>query len=175
MIENGAGGTRPLWELPKFLHDLHTHPNCTTVDIFPLVEPTAVMDICDADHGEIVSKLGHEKFDLIVLESLPQPCFLNSQKLGNMVINCLFLLSDIGKIYIPFASPKDAETTQEVFAMFAFRLIQNSSQSSFMYPTIRRLAGDKYVDEYLMKNKLECDELNKPPENKDFRFLLFAR
>ncbi|MCK5818279.1 MAG: hypothetical protein KAH18_03305 [Psychromonas sp.] len=48
----------------------HTHAHCTTVDINPICSPTVVMDICTADPSEVTDKLGHNLYDLIVLENI---------------------------------------------------------------------------------------------------------
>lgn len=170
-MQGGYGGPLTGVGCGKYPHAIHTHANCLTVDISSSCSPSILMDICKATELELLSHFEHKKFDLVVLENLPLECYFDYSKFVAMVSNCAFILSDIGKIFLPYIPSKAVGYIKCVFALFAFRLIQNSSDCSSMYPTIWKLAGAKYVDEYMMVAKLWC---RKYCSELDTSFLLFS-
>ncbi len=156
-MENGFGGPvrydgYEYDESGWYAHALHTHAHCTTVDINPACSPSIVLDFATPDRAELVRKIGHKKFDLIVLESLPNGFYTRSHDLEKIVTNCSYISSEIGLILIPLICDKNTKRLEKAFSDHAFRLFRKSSDLSLIYPIISAFTG-RYADEYMMKYK----------------------
>ena len=156
-MENGFGGPvkceRDQFDKSGcYPHALHTHHNCTTVDINPACSPSIVLDFATPDRAELVRKIGNKKFDLIVLEALPNYFFYTPDNCSNIIANCNYILTATGKVFIPLLRDVNAEMLKIIFYRFGYKLIHESTDYSLIYPIVSAVAG-KYFDEYLMKNK----------------------
>jgi len=153
-IEKGFGGpVRYVGEeysgVGWYSHALHTHPtNCTTVDKDPRCEPSVVLDFTTDDHREVIHKLGHEKFNLIVLENLSYNAYSDI----HLIRNCHSILSETGQIFIPQVDIENGEDLpiKMAFSSMSFRLIHESNDFLRIYPIISAFTG-KYADQFIMK------------------------
>ncbi len=169
-----SGGPLRADEIPPewFPHSLHTHPNCTTVDIDARCSPSVVLNFATPDPAELIGKIGNEKFDLIVLESLPNDLYVDSYFLGKIVTNCNYISNEIGHILIPLELDKNIELLEKAFATHGFRLIRVSDDFSLIYPIISAFTG-RYTDEYMMRYRLQLLIYKKINLNR--HYLLFKR
>lgn len=134
-----------------YAHALHTHSNCTTVNIEEGCSPSLVLDFCTDDHVYVLKKLGYDKFDLIILEDLPTYLLTTRSKLKNICKNSYYISTEICKIIVQLAFEEHVEYIADIFLEYSFKLIGNSHDSLRIYPLISSLAG-RYSDEYVLRN-----------------------
>jgi hypothetical protein len=137
-MENGFGG--PIrYKRGQFdgrgcyPHALHTHPNCTTVDIDPACSPSIVLNFATPDLAKLVRKIGNEKFDLIVLETLPDCIYNMAKYFGNIIRNCNYISTEIGQVFIPFINDENAQLLSIYFHFYGYKLIHKSHDFSLIY------------------------------------------
>ncbi len=158
-MENGFGGSLR-YEGDQFdksgwyPHALHTHHNCTTVDIDPACSPSIVLDFATPDRAELVRKIGNKKFDLIVLEALPNYFFYTPDNCSNILANCNYILTATGKVFIPLLRDVNAEMLKIIFYRFGYKLIHESTDYSLIYPIVSAVAGGNAY-EYMMRYRLQ--------------------
>ncbi len=176
-MENGFGGPvkceRDQFDKSGcYPHALHTHHNCTTVDINPACSPSIVLNFATPDRSELVRKIGNEKFDLIVLEFLPNRFYHTPEYCSDIITNCSYILTATGKVFIPFLRNVNAVLPKTIFSFFGYKLIHESTDYSLIYPIVSAIAG-KYADEYMMTYKYHtslCASDNTPAH-----FFVFKR
>lgn len=163
-MENGFGGPKISKYnkynegLSFYPHAIHTHTNCTTVDILAECTPSVVMDFCVSNllrHSNILNK---QKFDLIVLENLPYKVFRDKAKLEALVLNCLRFSSEIAQVIIPLIT-EEADYFKNIMHYFSeyfiLSRITNETDLTLIYRSISSVAG-RYNDEYIAKYKVYC-------------------
>jgi hypothetical protein len=107
------------------------------------------LDFATPDRAELVRKIGNEKFDLIVLEYLPDDFYTIPEYCISMIRNCNYILTATGKVFIPLLTDENAILPKKAFSLFSYKLIHESTDYSLIYPIVSAVAG-KYSDEYVM-------------------------
>jgi hypothetical protein len=130
------------------------------------------LNFATPDRAELVRKIGNKKFDLIVLEALPNYFFYTPDNCSNIIANCNYILTATGKVFIPLLRDVNAEMPKTIFSHFGYKLIHESADYSLIYPIVSAIAG-KYSAEYMMIYKYDASLYSS--DNTPIHYFVFKR